>query len=195
MDEDQELLHTLRLEPGAGALTRDDLVLPDVRDRAEAAEVLLAGVERDHGDILLLGTLERICDRARVRNGGGDPRGLAGDGRVDQLGLLLRVVRALGVRRLDAERLRRRVDAVVADDPEEVAGAVCDHCVVPRRRRLAGGGGRGRHSHEAGARHEHAAPEEEVASAEPVLLLVVLLVELDVILVAHVPFPFLLSRF
>src|SRR5204863_9428198 len=57
------------------------------------------------------------------------------------------------------------------------------------RRRPAGGRGRGRRSHEAGARHEHAAPEEEVASAEPVLLLVVLLVELDVILVAHVPIP------
>src|SRR5437773_2726041 len=77
VDEDQELLHTLRLEPRARALTGDDLVLADMRDRAEPAEVLLAGVERDHGDILLLGTLERICDRARVRNGGGDPRGLA----------------------------------------------------------------------------------------------------------------------
>src|SRR5215217_4887988 len=92
MNHAQELPAGALGEPLAGRLAGHALVLANVGDRSKGSRVALAGVERDDRDACVRGLLERIAERVGIRHRGGDAVHLLGDRRVDQLGVLLRVV-------------------------------------------------------------------------------------------------------
>src|SRR5581483_8982185 len=75
VDDAEHLLDAGRLEALAGGAAGDDLVLPDVRDRAEGLGVRLARVEGDDRDAGGLRLRQRGLDRVRV----GDRDREAGD--------------------------------------------------------------------------------------------------------------------
>src|SRR4051812_15430967 len=127
VDDAEDLLDSLGLEPLAGRLAGDRLVLADVRDGAERLGIVGARVERDDGDAGGLRLRQRALDRVRVRNRHGEAVDLLGDGGRDQLRLLLRVVVRRAPDQLDALVLRGLLGALLDDRPERALVAVGDH--------------------------------------------------------------------
>ena len=116
-----------------GRLAGDRLVLPDVRDRAEVGRVRLSGVEGDHRDARVNRRLQRLAQGVRVGSRDGYAVDLVGDGGVDELCLLLRVVRRLAVLDLHSEVLAGQLELatqVVADIRAEGRACVRVHLKV-----------------------------------------------------------------
>jgi hypothetical protein len=114
-------------EPLARGLARHALVLADVRDRAERGRVALTRVQGDDGNSGVRGLLQRVTQRVGVRDRGGYAVHLLGHGRVDQLGVLLRVVGGLAVFHGHAHVLARLLRALLRHGPERVSLTVGDH--------------------------------------------------------------------
>ena len=142
----QRVPHARARHPLAGLDARRVLGLADVREHAQLAELVAAGVDRDHGDVGLHRGLDRGLERRRVGQRDDQPVGPVGDRLVDVAPHALdreAVRRAVGD--LDAGLAARLGDPALDGVPERVRGLAVGDEDDPRGRdphaaRLAVGG-------------------------------------------------------
>jgi hypothetical protein len=132
VDDAEDLLLALALEPLTRGLAGDRLVLADVCDGAELLAAVGAGVDGDDRDARADRRIDGRLQRVRVGHRDHEPGLALCDGVVDELGLRGGV--AVGeVGDVDAEVAPRVLGAVLHHAPEGVAlAAVGDHREVQR---------------------------------------------------------------
>src|SRR5690606_10415507 len=119
VDDAQQLLLAVFLQPLARFLACDVLLLPDVRDGAELLALRRARVDGDDRDVGLDRVLDGTLERVRIGHRHHDAVDLAGNGVVDQPGLRARVAVG-GVLHANAELLTGVLRAVLDHVPEGV---------------------------------------------------------------------------